>query len=136
MDIAAHGELDAADPLASALVLSPTDGDDGRLELREVFALSPPGLVTLSACDSASSDLSGDEWVGLAQAFLTAGSRTVIAAQGRVADLSAAVLMKRFYRGLGSGSRAEALRQAALFTRGYFAHPSHWATFGLWGDFR
>ncbi len=136
LDVAAHGELDARDPLASALVLSPGANDDGRLEVRELFALRTPELVTLSACHSGEGELSGDEWVGLAHAFLAAGSRTVIAAQGRVSDLSAAVLMKRFYRAAAQSSRAEALQKAALFVRQSYAHPSHWATFALWGDYR
>ncbi len=136
IDLAAHGELDADDPLASAIVLAPDSGDDGRLEVREIFALdNAPPLVTLSACSSAA-EVSGNAWLGLANAFFTAGSRTVVASQQRVADLSAAVLMKRFYRLQPTLSSAEALRQAALWTRRYFPHPSHWAGFVLLGDFR
>ena len=72
----AHGELDPTDPLGSAIVLAPAGSDDGRLEVREVFALPvAPSLVTLSACNSSGSDVRGDEWVGLASAFFTAGSR-------------------------------------------------------------
>ena len=100
------------------------------------MALDAPDLVSLSACHTADVSPGGDEWVSLVQAFLTAGSRTVVAAQGRISDLSAALMMKRFYRDLGGASRAAALQKAALWTRRYYAHPAHWATFALYGDFR
>jgi CHAT domain-containing protein len=137
VDIAAHAELDPGDPLASALMLAPAGAASGRLELREVFGMSSlPPLLTLSACSSAGSDVRGDEWVGLGYGFLAAGSRSVIAIQDRVSDLAAALVVKRFYRALGQGSLAESLRQAALWTRRTYAHPAHWATFVLMGDYR
>lgn len=137
VDLAAHVEVDPLDALASAVVLAPEAGHDGRLELRQVFGMaSLPRLVTLSACSSAVSDVRGDEWVGLGYGFLGAGSRTVVATQSRVSDLAAAVVMKRFYRLLSKRSPAEALREAALGTRRWLGHPAHWATFVLIGDFR
>ena len=146
IDIAAHGELDPTDPLSSAIVLWPPETEDGRtiearndgrLELHEVFSLPhAPRLITLSACDSAISAQHGNEWLGLGGAFLTAGSRTVIASANRVSDLAAAVLMKRFYRSIRHNSPGEALREAALSARRYFSHPAHWAGFVLIGDYR
>jgi CHAT domain-containing protein len=137
LDLAAHGRLDTRDPLGSAIELAPGEGEDGRLEMHEIFALRGlPPLVTLSACDSASPEVRGNEWLSLGGAFLTAGSRTVIASQNRVSDLAASVMMKRFYRAVRDESAGEALRRAALAVREYFAHPAHWSSFILMGDFR
>ncbi|MBI3178688.1 MAG: CHAT domain-containing protein, partial [Deltaproteobacteria bacterium] len=137
LNLAAHVELDASDPLAGAVMLARGDGDDGRLEVAEVFGLAQvPALVTLSACDSAGSDVHGSEWIGLGGAFLTAGARTVVATHNRVSDLAAAVVMKRFYREVRRRPAGEALRAAALLAREYFPHPAHWAGFTLMGDFR
>jgi CHAT domain-containing protein/Tfp pilus assembly protein PilF len=137
VDIAAHGRLDARDPLATVLELAAVGTDDGQLELHEVFALTDlPPLVTLSACDAAAAEAHGAEWLGLGGAFLTAGARTVVASQSRVSDLAAAVMMKRFYRAARATSTGTALRSAALTVRRYFPHPAHWAGFALIGDFR
>ena len=66
---------------------------------------------------------------------LASGTQTLVATQDRVSDLAAGVLMKRFYRESDKGGGA-ALRAAQLWTRSYFSHPAHWATFALIGDFR
>ena len=137
VDIAAHAELDANDPLASAIAFAPSRGDDGRLEVREIFGMTGvPAIVSLSACNSAGQDLRGEEWLTLANAFLAAGSRSVVATRQRVSDLAAGVLMKRFYRALGKHGTAEALREAALATRKSFPHPAHWSSFVVIGDYR
>lgn len=139
--LAVHAELDAKDPLASALVLEPGPGDDGRLEAREVFGLRGlPRLVTLSACSTLGSlgvaANSVDARLSLAAAFHTAGADTVLASRGRISDLAAAILMKRFYRELAAHPAGDALRRAMLWTRSSFAHPGHWARIGLLGDYR
>jgi tetratricopeptide (TPR) repeat protein len=137
LDLAAHAHLDPRDPLASAIELHPAGGHDGRLEMREVFALSNlPPLITLSACDSAATEARGSEWLSLGGAFLTAGARTVVASQNRVSDLATAVVMKRFYRNVRRQHAGEALRSAALLAREYFPHPAHWSGFVIMGDYR
>jgi len=137
LDLAAHLDLDATDPLSTALILAADHSDSGRLELRQVFGLRGlPPLVTLSACDSGQSDARGDAWVSMGVAFSTAGARTVLAARQRVSDLAAALLMKRFYRQVGRTSTAQALRAAVLAVRGRFSHPAYWASFELMGDYR
>ena len=133
VDIAAHGEVASTEPMRAGLVLAQGDGDDGHLSLREVFGmprLAP--LVTLSACTLGGSD---SAWAAVASSFFASGTQTLVASQERVSDLAAGVLMKRFYRERAKGG-AEALRAAQLWTRGYFEHPAHWATFALLGDFR
>jgi CHAT domain-containing protein len=73
--------------------------------------------------------------VAVASAFFASGTQTLVASQERVSDLAAGVLMKRFYRERAKGG-GEAMRAAQLWTRSYFEHPAHWATFALIGDFR
>ena len=52
--VAAHGELDRANPLFSALVLAPAGDTDGRVEVHEVYELdlAEADLVTLSVCQT------------------------------------------------------------------------------------
>ena len=73
---ATHGDLSESDPLSSALLLVGGEGEDGRLEVREVFGLDLHArLVVLSACETGLGKLSrGDEVVGLQRAFLYAGT--------------------------------------------------------------
>ena len=51
-------------------------------------------------------------------------------------DLAAAVTMKRFHRLVRRMPTGEARRQADLWTRERYAHPAHWASFALFGDYR
>ncbi|MED5464346.1 MAG: CHAT domain-containing protein [Myxococcota bacterium] len=140
--IGAHGRLSANAPLANGLLLW-SDHEPPQPQLlstRQIFQLHDlPSLVTLSACHAWDGDARqegdiGNAWLSMANAFSVAGAQTVVASQGRVSDLAAAVLMKRFYRNLKTLPRAEALREAALVVRRYYRHPSHWASFALMGD--
>ena len=48
---ATHGELSETDPLSSAVLLVPGEGEDGRLEVREVFGAPPavgPSTVAMA----------------------------------------------------------------------------------------
>ncbi|MEZ0310991.1 MAG: CHAT domain-containing protein [Myxococcota bacterium] len=133
VDIAAHGAVAGSEPMRAGLELAQGENDDGRLTLREVFGMPPLApLVTLSACTLGGSD---SAWAAVASSFFASGTQTLVASQERVSDLAAGVLMKRFYRERGKGGAA-ALRAAQLWTRAYFEHPAHWATFALLGDFR
>jgi CHAT domain-containing protein len=141
LHVAAHGEWDAADPEHSRIRLAPGEGEDGSLEVREIITeldLRGLRLVVLSACETGSAEGdAGDERVGLARAFLAAGSRTVVATAWKVDDASASFLTRAFYRHLHSGKpAAEALALAQEETRhqpGWSA-PYHWAAFSLHGD--
>jgi CHAT domain-containing protein len=115
LDLAAHGTLDAADPLGSTLHLASSGQSDGRLALRDVFALQGlPDLVALNACDTGVGALTTLPWLSLGHAFLSAGARTVLASQSRVSDLASAILMKHFFRWAKTEGVAAALRRAAL----------------------
>ncbi len=133
--LACHGDYDPANPLASALLLAPGQGRDGRLTAREVLSMSLSArLVTLSACRTALGKIgAGDEIVGFARSFLAAGAGNVLASLWRVSDVASAVLMKRFYRNFRTKPLLEALYHAQQTVRRYFPHPAYWAGFVLTG---
>ena len=113
---ASHAELNEDDPLASAILLTKSDKEDGRLEVREIFGMDlKANLVVLSACETGLGKLSsGDELVGLTRAFIYAGTPSVVASLWNVEDSSTAQLMASFYKNLKTMSKVEALRQAQL----------------------
>jgi CHAT domain-containing protein len=132
---ATHGELSETDPLSSAVLLVPGGGEDGRLEVREVFGLDLHArLVVLSACETGLGKLSrGDELVGLQRAFLYAGTPAVITTLWKVDDRASYELVRAFYGRLDAAGPLEALREAQLETLRAFPHPFAWAAFGLTG---
>ncbi|MBI2153591.1 MAG: CHAT domain-containing protein [Candidatus Rokubacteria bacterium] len=136
LHFATHGELNQQEPLSSALLLAPEGMEDGRLEVRELFALDLHArLVVLSACETGLGKLSrGDELVGLQRAFLYAGTPAVVTTLWKVDDRSSFLLMRAFYNELTQGrGPADALRQAQRQVTGEFPHPFAWAAFGLTG---
>jgi CHAT domain-containing protein/Tfp pilus assembly protein PilF len=143
LHLATFGVLNKHNPLFSFVELAPEPGDDGRLEVHEVFGLDLSGqLVVLSACQTAlgsgaAADVpAGDDWVGLVQAFLHAGAGSVLASLWPVDDRATAQLMERFHSGLASGqSEAAALAaaQRAALRQSRTAHPFYWAGFALSG---
>ena len=61
-------------------------------------------LTTLSACDTGVGKLQGQEGVSnLVEAFLVAGSKSVVASLWSADDTFASALMDRFYQRLGQG---------------------------------
>jgi CHAT domain-containing protein len=116
LHFAAHAELNGDDPLSSALLLAKSNGDEGRLQVREVFEMDlNAGLVVLSGCETGLGKLSsGDEFVGLTRAFIYAGTPSVVASLWKVDDASTAHLMSSFYKNLKTKTKVEALRQAQL----------------------
>jgi CHAT domain-containing protein len=132
---ATHGDLSETDPLSSAVLLVPGGGEDGRLEVREVFGLDLHAkLVVLSACETGLGKLSrGDELVGLQRAFLYAGTPAVVTTLWKVDDRATFDLIRAFYTRLETAGPVEALRQAQLETMATYPHPYQWAAFGLTG---
>jgi cellulose synthase operon protein C len=93
---------------------------NSRLTLGDVLALqAAPAWIVLSACDAGrSSEEAPGEGIGLANAFLLAGSQAVVASPRRVSDLSAKDLMRELYRGWESGADLPSqLRRAQLSCR-------------------
>ena len=132
---ATHGELSETDPLSSAVLLVPGEGEDGRLEVREVFGLDLHAkLIVLSACETGLGKLSrGDEVVGLQRAFLYAGTPAVVTTLWKVDDKATYDLIRAFYTRLEKVGTVEALRQAQLETIATYPHPYQWAAFNLTG---
>jgi CHAT domain-containing protein/tetratricopeptide (TPR) repeat protein len=131
LHIAAHGVFRSDNPLFSSLRLG-----DGWLNMMDVFNLTLGAeLTTLSACETGRGALyGGDELVGLSQAFLSAGTPSLVVSLWRVHDRSTTRFMEQFYQGLLDGrSRPDALRRAGLRVREEYPHPYYWAPFILMG---
>jgi CHAT domain-containing protein len=148
LHLAAHGWLDEASPLDSAVVLSrPSSGgpgrDNGLLQAWEVFEglRLDADLVVLSACETGlGRPVGGEGLLGLTRAFQYAGARSVLVSMWAVDDRWSAVLIERFYRHLRAGlGKDEALRRAQLaLLRGASEsgrQTFHWAAFQLVGSF-
>lgn len=136
LHLACHAQWDPQQPEFTALLLTPTDNDSGRLEVRELFALDRDlalSQVILSACRTSLGV--GNDLIGLATGFLYAGAPAVVSSLWRVDDFSTSELMVELYRNLMDFSRAEALRaaQLKLLKSSQYAHPYHWASFKLTG---
>jgi CHAT domain-containing protein len=145
--IASHGVLNSRNPMFSRMELArgPRSGssDDGRLEVHEVLQLrvnSP--LVVLSGCETGV----GDHWSAdplrpsgvttLAQAFLQAGARSVMATLWRVDDVGSAELVSRFYQHAAGSDPASALSRAqrTMIRDTTHSAPYYWAGYILLGD--
>lgn len=139
LHIATHGRFVPDAPWSSHLELhggTLNVADIGRLNLHAY-------LVTLSACETALSggltaDVpSGDEWVGLNQAFLAAGTPSVLSTLWPIDDAASATFMSGFYTALlqtRHKARALARIQRAFLRDPHTRHPFFWAPFTLIGD--
>jgi CHAT domain-containing protein len=121
MLLSTHGEMIESNPLGSNLRFTPSERDDGRLTVSEIFDMEiKANLVTLSACETAlvrgeGGDFpQGDDLVGLSRAFIHAGAPSVVASLWQVSDDSTVKLMKTFYQNMRSMPKAEALRRAQI----------------------
>jgi CHAT domain-containing protein len=134
--VASHRRPSGEAPWESALILSAGEGEDGWLKASEAFALDlRADLVVLSGCSTGLGSMSGDGILGLARAFLYAGTPSVVVSQWDVSDVATAFLMDRFYAELALGrGKAHALRAAQLQTWKRYPHPALWAAFSLVGE--
>ena len=144
--IASHGLVNPFHPELPSIVLSLVDRGgkprDGFLQAADIYNLKlNADLVVLSACQTAlGKDVRGEGLVGLARAFMYAGTPAVVASLWTVPDRSTAELMRLFYHGMLKENLrpAAALRQAQIalwkdsrWTRAYF-----WAAFTLQGEWQ
>jgi CHAT domain-containing protein len=135
--MAVHSLSETEIPERAALVLArdPRSQDDGLLQVREILELRVNAdLVTLSACNTGIEEATG---IGLEEAFLIAGARTVVASLWAVEDTYTTELMRHFYANLVAGKpKAVALRQAKLDMLEKYGDttPFYWASFVLAGD--
>ncbi len=144
--VATHGVMNPRNPMFSRLALAPGNGgsgDDGRLEVHELLGLqiSAP-LVFLSGCETgvgaawSTGFTRGEDYATLAQAFLYAGARNVLATLWPIGDRGAAVFARRFYAHLEELAPPEALAAAQrdLLRDPDFGRPFHWAAYHLSGE--
>jgi cellulose synthase operon protein C len=126
---AGHGELAGFAGWDSALLLA----DGSRLTPGDLLALRRvPAWVVLSTCEGGrSSEVAPGEGIGLAQAFLLAGSRAVVASIRPVHDTIARDFMIELYKYWKPGlDLAQPFRQAQLALRQ--RHPeADWKSFRL-----
>jgi len=95
-------QADLANPLAGGLILA-----DGMLTVQQLFARPPTGrqLVIVAACESHMAGMAApDEVVGLPAALYQAGASGVIAAQWRVHELAAMLVLRQVHERLRDGA--------------------------------
>lgn len=131
LHLACHGHFRPDNPLFSALRLA-----DGWLTVGDAYELDMQcELVTLSACETGVSAVApGEELIGLARGFFSAGTPSLLVSLWTVDDSSTAELMTGVYKGLKAGlgpSDALACSQRDLIQR--YAHPYYWSAFAVLG---
>lgn len=127
--IASHVRVDDDSPWQSAFHLP-----GAQLKAAEIAGLDLTAqLAVLSSCESVGGAvLSGEGVLGLSSAFLSAGTRAIVASLWPVHDRATADLMRHFYDQLARGEPvAAALRSAQEKIRRNpeTAHPFYWAGF-------
>jgi CHAT domain-containing protein len=131
LHLACHGQFRSDNPLFSALRLA-----DGWFTVRDAYSLNlDNALVTLSACETGANVVApGDELIGLARGFFSAGARSVLLSLWIVDDETTNRLMVDFYREVQAGhSLSASLRTAQLKMLNYMPHPFFWSPFVLVG---
>ncbi len=134
--LATHGTFDATNPLAGAIALAPSAGEDGMLTAQEILDMPlNAALVVLSTCDTGRGRITGDGVVGLSRSFLGAGAASVMVSLWQVPDDATSLLMKSFYDQRSQGlDHAQALRQAMLTVKQDYDDPKSWSGFTLVGE--
>jgi CHAT domain-containing protein len=145
LHLSTHAIAESDMPLFSHILLEPTETDDGQLTVREIFELGlRTKLVTLSACEtgrsfsSSGNDSTEQDRVGLIEAFLHAGSKSVLASLFPVSDKPTAKFMNTFYQNLHKQDKAESLSQTqrSMIRDDKLKHPRYWSSFILVGTAR
>ncbi|HEX8250645.1 MAG TPA: CHAT domain-containing tetratricopeptide repeat protein [Pyrinomonadaceae bacterium] len=131
LHLACHGKFRAQNPLFSSLKLA-----DGWLTVREIENLKlNADLVVLSACDTGVNHVApGDELLGLARGFFSAGASSLVLSLWNVHDATTVQLMRHFYEAIRRGkSPAAALHKAQCEILKKHPHPFFWSPFFLIG---
>jgi CHAT domain-containing protein len=131
LHLACHGQFRSDNPLFSALRLA-----DGWFTVRDAYGLKlDNALVTLSACETGANVVApGDELIGLARGFFSAGARSVLLSLWMVDDETTDQMMVDFYQETRRGrSLSASLRAAQLKMLEERPHPFFWSPFVLVG---
>lgn len=138
--LATHAVIDERPGRGAAILLAPSDADDGLLYPEEIVNLTyRADLTVLAGCRTALGPGSqeGDALASLTGAFLASGSPGVIATLWDVGDDATAAFMEQLYHELGKGRRpADALRRTKRRFRQdpRWNRPELWAGYVLVGD--
>jgi CHAT domain-containing protein len=144
--VATHGVMNPRNPMFSRIELArigDEPGDDGRLEVHELLGLRIDApLVFLSGCETglgaawATQFDQGEDYATLAQAFLYAGARNVMATLWRIQDEGAGAFAERFYAHIALMPPPDALAKAQreLLQSSKYAAPHYWAPYQMSGD--
>ena len=139
LHFATHALMNEAVPLQSHLVLRGGDGEDGRLDASEIYAMRLQAeLVVLAACQTGlGRTLVGEGVLSLARAFLYAGARSVVATLWKIDDRRSVEVVTHFYQELMSErSPAQALQVATRTAISLGLPPRVWAAFIIIGTSR
>lgn len=131
LHLACHGQFRSDNPLFSALRLA-----DGSFTVRDAYDLTlDNSLVTLSACETGANVVApGDELIGLARGFFSAGARSVLLSLWMVDDETTRQTMVDFYQATRNGATlAASLRIAQQKLLKEKSHPFFWSPFVLVG---
>ncbi|NKK61973.1 CHAT domain-containing protein [Rhizobium leguminosarum bv. viciae] len=140
---ATHGETAESHPEFGEpfLALTPPDGSSESVDPLTASEISTLGLdadlVFLSACDTAAPDGTPGQsgFSGLAQAFVSAGARTLVATQWKITTRAADLATGATLRAAKNRSRAaSAVMQGRMAVAESFGHPSFWSAFAMVGD--
>ncbi len=129
-----HGRFDSEHASESGLMLA-----GGWLTVQRIISelnLKENSLTTLGACESGKSHVrSGDEHVGLTQAIMTAGAKSVVASLWNVNDAATRALFEAFYLKVQREAPVFALQHAQqeVRQRAHWQHPYYWAAFTVSG---
>ncbi len=111
--------------------------EDGMLTAQEISLLNLKtiDLVTLSACQTAQGEITGDGVFGLQRGFKKAGVNSILMSLWRVNDDATCILMTEFYRnwiGLGKSKHdALELAKGTVSKHPGWEDPEYWAAFIL-----
>lgn len=111
--------------------------DDGILTAQEISTMDFRGLdlVTLSACETAKGDITGDGVFGLQRGFKKAGANSILMSLWKVDDEATCKLMTEFYsnwigKKMTKHDALEAAKKTVRETKGW-EDPKYWAAFIL-----
>lgn len=146
LHFATHGWAYSEIPELSTIVLGQykqaRGGEDGFLRVPEIEQLNlKADFVNLSACETALGKLYSSEGVvGLTQAFLVAGAKSISVTQWTVSDEGTAIFMTEMYRKVFQQQQSYLDAFAATkieFIQGKygdkFKHPDYWGPFCYYG---
>jgi CHAT domain-containing protein/Flp pilus assembly protein TadD len=140
---ACHGYFNEADAARSGIVLSGVSGlleneEDGYLTIPEIAVLDMKSrMVMLSACETGLAALKrGDGMVGMARAFMVAGTENVGVSLWSISDDGTSEFMSRLY--------GKVIKEGLSFREAYYqvkqefrrdakwSHPYYWAAFTMY----